>query len=326
MEKIGFVTTIPIEIVYASGNIPVDLNNLFINEKDPNRLVSKAEEEGFPRNFCTWIKGTYQIAKQLKIRKIITVREGECTNSEKQAEMFHYNNISCITFSYPHTRNTVQLKNEFERLMREFHVSWDAVEKIKNRLSSIRKKLCDLDERTYTKHTITGFENYAWLISSTDFNGDPDAYEERLDIFLSEVKTRDVDIYTSHKKIGLIGIPPIVNNIFSEIEKLNGIVVYNEFPRQFSMPSSSDDIIEQYRNFTYPYDITYRIEDIHNEIKKRKLDGIIHYVQSFCPRQVDDMILRKKITIPYLTIECDKPGTLDERNVTRLEAFFERWY
>lgn len=75
------------------------------------------------------------------------------------------------------------------------------------------------------------------------------------------------------------------------------------------------DIIEQYRRYTYPHGIFYRIEDIRAEIERRQLDGVIHYVQSFCYRQIEDMIVRKKLNLPILTIEGDKPGCLDAGRV-----------
>ena len=62
---------------------------------------------------------------------------------------------------------------------------------------------------------------------------------------------------------------------------------------------------------------------------KRKPDGIIHYVQSFCHRQLEDIILRQLLknhglNIPLLTLEFDKPANkIDARVATRIEAFLE---
>ena len=123
----------------------------------------------------------------------------------------------------------------------------------------------------------------------------------------------------------MIGIPPIIDDLFDVIDELGGQVVYNEMPRQFAMVGYKEGLVEQYRQFTYPYDIFYRLECMNKDITERKLDGIIHYVQSFCPRQIDEISLRKNIPVPILTIESDRSGPIDERNRTRLEAFFERW-
>ena len=100
-------------------------------------------------------------------------------------------------------------------------------------------------------------------------------------------------------------------------------MVYNEIQRQFSMPSKTDDVVEQYIAYTYPYDILARLEDIKSEVKRRNLKALIHYVQSFCHRGIEDYLVRQEVGVPVLTLECDRPGQLDERNRIRLEAFFE---
>ena len=65
------------------------------------------------------------------------------------------------------------------------------------------------------------------------------------------------------------------------------------------------------------------MDDLAGEIRGRRLDGLIHYVQSFCFRQLHDRILRERLDVPILSLECDRPGPLDGRSHTRIEAFVE---
>ena len=58
-------SSIPVEVLYAAGRVPVDLNNIFITDKDPSALIAQAEEEGFPRSVCAWIKGIFAVAKTI---------------------------------------------------------------------------------------------------------------------------------------------------------------------------------------------------------------------------------------------------------------------
>jgi benzoyl-CoA reductase/2-hydroxyglutaryl-CoA dehydratase subunit BcrC/BadD/HgdB len=53
------------------------------------------------------------------------------------------------------------------------------------------------------------------------------------------------------------------------------------------------------------------------------LDGLIHYTQSFCFRQIQDRLLRQHLNLPILTIEGDRPTPLDHRSRLRLEAFVD---
>ena len=59
MARIGMTTTVPVEIILAAGHVPVDLNNIFITGADPVRRVDAAEDAGYPRTICGWIKGLY---------------------------------------------------------------------------------------------------------------------------------------------------------------------------------------------------------------------------------------------------------------------------
>ena len=61
MKKIGITTTVPIEVCLAAGYQPVDLNNVFITDPNPERLINIAERAGFPLNCCSWIKGIYGV-------------------------------------------------------------------------------------------------------------------------------------------------------------------------------------------------------------------------------------------------------------------------
>ena len=56
---IGLTSTIPVEIVFAAGLKPVDLNNVFINSDKAQKLVAQAESAGFAHNICAWIKGSH---------------------------------------------------------------------------------------------------------------------------------------------------------------------------------------------------------------------------------------------------------------------------
>lgn len=93
--------------------------------------------------------------------------------------------------------------------------------------------------------------------------------------------------------------------------------------RQFAMLGLEGDLVDQYEHYTYPYRVWGRIEDIRRAIAERKLAGLIHYVQSFCYRQMEDVILRESLPVPMLTLEGDEPGVLDARSHVRLESFVE---
>jgi benzoyl-CoA reductase/2-hydroxyglutaryl-CoA dehydratase subunit BcrC/BadD/HgdB len=123
-------------------------------------------------------------------------------------------------------------------------------------------------------------------------------------------------------RLGYIGVPPIITDLFPRIEELGGRTVFFEVQRQFAMPSGSD-WIDRYLQYTYPYDVKLRVEDIAREVEGRRLSGLVHYVQSFCHRQMDDRAFRRELDVPILTIEGNLPGPMDERNSIRVESFLD---
>jgi benzoyl-CoA reductase/2-hydroxyglutaryl-CoA dehydratase subunit BcrC/BadD/HgdB len=168
---------------------------------------------------------------------------------------------------------------------------------------------------------VTGEENHYFQVCTSDMNGDPETFEGEVDRFLAEARRRAP--LPDRLRLAYIGVPPIFTDLYPSLEEAGARVVFNETQRQFSMPYATESLVEQYRRYTYPYDIFVRLEDIEQEIARRQVDGIIHYVQSFCFRQIEDLIVRKRFKLPILTLEGDRPGPLDARTRIRIEGFIE---
>ena len=90
-KAIGITTTVPIEIVYAAGYVPIDLNNIFICNDEPDAFVDYAEIKGLPRNTCAWIKGIYSATKKTGIKRIVGVVQGDCSNNHALIEVLQRN-------------------------------------------------------------------------------------------------------------------------------------------------------------------------------------------------------------------------------------------
>lgn len=320
MKKIGMTTSVPVEAVFAAGFVPVDLNNVFIGAEDPSKLVAEAEYAGYPRNACGWIKGIYSVAARGDVDAVIAVVEGDCSQTQAMVETLQEQDMEIIPFSYPYGRDRDMLKLQIEKLMQRLGTNWDNTLEWKRRLDGIRRKARRLDELTWRTAEISSFENHYYQVSCSDFNGDPVAFEQEIDERLA--RSRPVSDADSIR-LGYIGVPAIYTDFYDAIESLGARVVYNEVQRQFAMPYDTDDLIEQYALYTYPYDVFARIADIKQEIERRSIRGLIHYTQSFCFRQIQDLIIRRHIDIPILTIEGDAPMPLDARTRVRIESFLE---
>ncbi|MFZ3208734.1 MAG: 2-hydroxyacyl-CoA dehydratase family protein [Geobacteraceae bacterium] len=321
MRRVGFTTTIPLEVVIAAGKTPVDLNNLFITGGRSHQLVEEAEIAGFPRNVCGWIKGIFATVMESGIREMVAVTEGDCSYTKALMEVLFLEGITVIPFAYPHGRDKDALSREIEKLMAHFGVEWDAVNAAKRRLDRIRRKVREIDRLSWENDLVTGQENHYFQVSTSDMNGDPDRFEAEVDAFLAQAVSRTP--FHDHIRLAYLGVPPIYADIYPFLEAHGARVVFNETQRQFAMPYELEDLVEQYLAYTYPYSIFHRLSDIVPELSRRRVDAVIHYVQSFCFRQIEDMIVRRKVFLPILTLEGDKPASLDARTKIRIEGFLE---
>ena len=321
--RVGLTTTIPVEVVLAANLTPVDLNNLFIADPLALARVSQAEAAGFPRTLCAWIKGIYAaLMAHPEIEAVIAACQGDCSNTQALGEILATEGIEVIHFKFPYPRDREQLAREINTLTARLGADPEAVARVQARLTPLRRQLRRLDRLTWETGQVTGQENFQWLISSSDFASDLTAYEQRLTAFLQEAAQRPVAA-DGRVRLGFAGIPPIFTDLWPYLEELGAAVVFHEFPRQFSMPYASPDLVEQYLRYTYPYDIGGRLADLKEAVATRRLDGLVHYTQSFCFRQMFDQFLRDHLDVPLLTIEGDRPTRLDSRTRMRLEAFVD---
>lgn len=318
MNKVGITTTVPLEPFLASGTTPVDLNNIFISSPDPAGLVEEAQVHGYPRNICTWIKGIFSVACDFD--GVVGVVRGDCSNTESLLETLDLKGIPTHPFSYPPDRNRDRLVEEIGSLCDFLGCSIEDAKDQAGRVRHLRQMAWKVDE-LLSLGRVSASDAHLLMVSCSDLMSDPSLWERRArDVIESSSR---LDAPLECPKIGYIGVPPIITDIFDRIEGSGGNIAFMETQRQFTMPFPNEDWIGSYLSYTYPFSITGRVKDIKDAIEERRLSGIVHYVQSFCHRQIDDIIFRSELRVPVLTLEGNIPGPMDERTAIRLEAFLD---
>ncbi len=323
MKKIGVTTTVPIEILIAADYEVIDLNNIFVTSENYFKYIDIAEREGFPKSCCAWKKGMYGVCVEHEIKELVGVTEGDCSNTKALEEVLDMQGVKIYPFAYPHGRKLEDVKRSLDNFMDMFDVNLSDVEKVRKRLNKARAKARKFDELTFINNKVSGFENHLYQVSCSDFNSNVDKFEEELCEKIEEIEKRSpID---KKIRLGYIGVPPMTCDIYDYVENFDAHFVYNEVQREFAFPRAdkAENIYEQYYDYTYPYDIKFRLKDIKKQIEERKIDGIIHYTQAFCYRQIEDIVMKKQLDIPVLNIEGDKLNFLDARTKLRLEAFLD---
>ncbi len=323
MKKIGITTTVPVEVLLAAGYQPTDLNNILVSAPDPTKYVTIAERDGFPLNCCTWIKGLYGVCMDSGINDVLCVTNGDCTNTIMLMEVLKLKGKNTIPFAYPERPDAEQMDYVLEKLAATLGTTLQAAEKVRRKVKPSRDLALKLDELTWKDNKASGWENNLWLISTSDFNGDYLKYQKELQELIDKSMQRQT--YPSQEiRVGYIGVPSVyAKEFYPYVEKHGARVVFNEVQRQFAMPEPGGSLAEQYTNYTYPYSINEQIADIKTELKKRRIDGIIHYVQAFCHRGIGDIVMRSAINVPMLTLEGNADFFLNGHVKTRIEAFLD---
>jgi benzoyl-CoA reductase/2-hydroxyglutaryl-CoA dehydratase subunit BcrC/BadD/HgdB len=253
--------------------------------------------------------------------EVIAVTQGDCSNTQALIETLELKGIKIFPFSYPYDRDEELLHLQIKKMMMRFGVTEAETSYVKMKLDTVRRRLALIDRLTWQTGTVSGYENHYLLVSASDMKGDLVAFQEEVEDFLKKAKGRKMS--APEIRLGYVGVPPIYDDLYSFIEELHARVVFNETQRQFSMPYRTNTLLKQYLRYTYPYDIFSRVRDIRKEVRRRRIDGLIHYVQYFCFRQIEDLILRYEMDLPILTLEGDKPTSLDARTKVRIESFVE---
>ncbi len=317
-RRIGITTTVPLEPFLASGRVPVDMNNIFIADASCRDLVEEAQADGFPRNICSWIKGLHSVSS--KVDAVVGVVRGDCSNSESLLEDLNRSGRPVHGFSYPIDRGRTGMEGEIAKLCSFLGCSMEEAADAAGRLEDLRELAREADRLRWETLRLSAQEAHVAQISCSDLDSDPLRWERSIKEMLKNAAGREPQ--EDGVRLGFIGVPPIITDIFPRIEALGGRTVFFEVQRQFTMPAGKD-WVDRYLNYTYPYDIQLRIDDIRSEVGRRRIDGLVHYVQSFCHRQMDDRMFRRGLDIPILTIEGNLPGKMDERTAIRLESFLD---
>ncbi len=321
---VGITTTIPVEIIYSAGRNVVDLNNLFMADPDPGGLIELAERAGFPAAECAWIKGIYGVVKQNDIREVVGVVEGDCSDTGALLEVLQSEGRTIHTFGYPHVRTVQALTLSMQELALSMGTSLSAAGQVKLEFDEIRALAFQIDRLAAAGKAVSSRGLFEALLMLTDFAGDPAGCRQKLYQSLEILQRSTRFRHDPGVNLGMLGVPTIFTDLWEVFEDYGARFAYQEVPRQFAMLHGiGRNLVDTYLEYTYPYDVFSRIRDIAEAVRERQLRGLVHYVQSFCHRRIQDRLLREHLPVPILTMEGDRPGPVDARTRTRIEAFME---
>jgi len=331
--KIGITALVPPEIIFASKCVPYDLNNII-----PNSNIT-------PRSkLCAWtaIWREMLLSGDISVNGLVVVAGGDCHNAlvdgQKAASFtkVHY-------FFYPFDGEHSYLEKQM-RLLAEFltkkvkrsvkdketNKKFDSslnvlypnnLNKIGNKIKKLKEELYALDKIRLEK-CVCSSEVFRLLVSASDMQSNLLKMERELKKLKKYIHSKDKK--EAHR-IALVGVPPIYHDFHKVASSFGLEIVFDELPYEFIRHSgnSFSTLAKSYSKYTFAREIKYRLGFLEKELRKRKIDGIIHYTQFACHHVLEDEIIRKELSFPILTVQGDLPRKTPEQIKLRLEAFAE---
>jgi benzoyl-CoA reductase/2-hydroxyglutaryl-CoA dehydratase subunit BcrC/BadD/HgdB len=311
MSTVGITALVPPEIVYATGNVPIDINNYV-----PKSKIAPRDK------LCAWTAIWRDLALRGKITldKLVVVAGGDCNNATVDGEKLELSGIDTHYFTYPFDGSTKLMKEEVLKLVNFLGNSYE--KKIFKDVDALKKTARDVDALR-VKGRIGSEEGFNIEISGSDLAGVLELFRRKME----DLPSRKIDY---EYRVALLGTPPIYTDFHRFLDSIGLHVVYDEMPYEFIRLGgvSIDALAKNYAEYTFARNISLRIKMIEQELKKRRVDAVIHFHQFACHHKLEDPILRDSLNrtrgYPYISIEADLPSKTPQQTRLRLEAFKER--
>jgi predicted CoA-substrate-specific enzyme activase len=346
-NRIGLFSTIPVEIIFAAGAVPVDVNNLFVTHVNPGRLLEIAHEHGFPNTVCAWTRGLFGAVMEEGISQVVVVPHGDCSMNLAMADRLEAAGVRVYRFHYPlEALDPVSaLREEISRLAKELGTDLKAARRIFDEFRPLRQTLRDLDHGLWTADNVPAEQVRVAQLSATDFLGDAEVFKQRLTSVGSTIDhrpsysalptspaglrrtsraTKDKSTINHPLRVALFGVPGLLSDLVPYLEELGARVVLFETEHAFAMLSDGDSLEEQYspQGYSYPYGIEVRLKRFLELCRQRSVDRVVYYQQAFCHHNLETRrVLAALAPLPVLALEGDVPGMLTQRDRLRLETF-----
>ncbi len=348
----NFCIFVPEELILAVNGISI---GLCAGSQGPIHDAEKV----LPRNICPLVKSAYgyAVTKSNPYFQTVDFISGETTcDAKKKTWELMNKEIPTYVIEIPQMKHqkdrelwSVEVKNfmaKIEETSKKKITSESLIEAIRI-INNKRSALRELNYLRYSKPSpISGRD--ALLVEQVAFYDDPVRFTEKVKILCDELEDRlRNNVYSTPyttPRVMITGSPMAMPNwkIHNLVESSGGGIVVNEescigtryFKENIHETPGVDELLsaitDRYMKincscFT-PNDA--RIDQVLEEYKDSKADGLIHYSLQFCHTynieavRIKEMCEKEKI--PFLNIETDYSSEDTGQLQTRIEAFIEQ--
>jgi hypothetical protein len=306
MNTVGITALIPPELIFACGKKPCDVNNFV-----PGSNLQTTSK------LCAWtaLWRDMILNKEVPLDYLVVVAGGDCHNALVDGQKVAMGGVPTFYFFYPFHGEADHLRVQLEELAIflggiEDKGLFEMVNEIKGKALALDRKRVDGE--------LSAKRVFEIMVSLSDMKGDLNAFQGHLE----NVEEEKMECIS---RVALLGVPPIYPDFHEVLASFGLHVVFDELPFEFARLSGRDmdDLARNYNDYTFARELEFRMDFLEKELKKRKVDGLIHYTQFACHHLLEDEIFRNRFNYPMLTIQGDMPKKTPQQAKLRIEAFSE---
>jgi hypothetical protein len=308
LATVGITALVPPELVYGCGHVPLDLNNIV------------PTSECVPRGkLCAWT-ATWRDALlrgELRVDRLVVVAGGDCHNALVDGQRVAQRGIPTHYLFYPFDGNEDEMEDHLRNL--EAFLGGITDQTAIDLVSDI-KELCIQLDVARCRLRVLGSRAFNHMIQLCDMGGDPGRFKASVGRALEEEPREIPDT-----RIGLVGVPPIYPDFHQVCEGFGLQVVFDELPWEFARMGGRTirTMARNYAGYTFARDLGYRFDRLEEELRRRRVEGVVHYTQYACHHVLEDDMVRERLDLPMLTVQGDLARACPEQEKLRLEAFAE---
>jgi len=316
----GITALVPPETIYSAGWKAQDLNN------------GIPASDARPRSkLCAWTAGWREaiLKGAMRLEALIVVAGGDCHNALADGQSAARNVPATHFFFYPFDGDADYMRGQLEELERFLSVELGELDGrddgLVREISKAKALGLKLD-KARSEGEADPEKTFKTLVSFSDLEGDPAAFRKKVERLLADGDSKaKAQGGTAGPRVALVGVPPIYRDFHLACADAGLQVVFDELPYEFLRLGGSDirELARSYSTYTFARPVDFRLKFLKQELKRRNVDGIVHYAQFTCHHLLEDGLLREELDWPMLTVQGDLPGEIPAQVRLRLEAFGE---
>jgi len=319
--KIGFIPPVPIEPFAASRQAAVNLWSRFYLEPERSRWLEGEAAWDSPPTPSAWARCLGGLCEEAGVEAVVVPEPGLIKELRGAVARLEGRGIKVVPFRFPLIRNMSRLRREIQDLGSFLGVEREGLDAALQKWGPVRmalKRLDGIQNRTAafsTRHYLTT------LASAAEPSEDLDNLKKKVDGLILELESLGQDRWT---RLGIIGIPPYRKGLFSFLEQFGAVVVYDEWGIETNPMSAAGDLAALYHLMSLPYGLKRRQARILNEIRVRRLKGMLFCVEDISDSLRDEGFFRSGLPVPVHTFENHRGEELEPGEAGALQRFLEQ--